>query len=282
MAIINRVIFFLSFISFIHGCTPSFSPQHEIIGKWYCTANNSDPIYEFKPNKYYSISKPNSDFILEGKYEMDSDSNRITLHYQGSKMNAAFQMEGDSLILVFYKPFKGQIDESVILKKVGGKNTLHNINITEINSQQIFLPSQFRGNAYINYDQDQGQKKKYSNDKSPLIFIPYNGFLQTQFEADPFNYIKGNILFSITDSGNINHNIKSFRFSEYTSKIDILLDQGFNIDSVYVCLYGYNQEGRDVVNKRFNKELEGNILFFKIDTLKNLLHDPYYNTYLNK
>ena len=42
-------------------------------------------------------------------------------------------------------------------------------------------------------------------------------------------------------------------------------------DSVYACIYGFNQLNRDSIDKIFHTKVEGNVFMFRVDTLKNIL-----------
>lgn len=273
---------FLVLVSLIQICFPSVQTNDGIIGKWYCISNNNGLIYEFKSDNHFSIYKPNSPLLIEGKFEVDCDSNKIMLYGKGVSIHYTFQFNDDQLILIDYKIFKEQIGHFAVLKKVGSPPGSISKDISKDKGQQIVLPYLFHGLVYICYGQNDGSKKVYANDNSPLINIPADGFLQTQFKEDPFNLIKGNISFLTNDSNNIWHKIPSFQFDKYIDNYEDLINQGFKEDSVYVCLYGYNRARRNDINKQFKKTIEGNILFLKVDTLKNLLYNPYEFTYLKK
>ena len=274
--------FFLALVSLIQICFPSVQTNEGIIGKWYCISNNNGLIYEFQSDNYFSICKPNSPLKIEGKFEVDYDSNKIIVYGEGIPIHYTFQFEHDQLILIDYKIFTGQIGHYALLKKVNSPTDSVTTNISTDRGQQIVLPYLFHGLAYICYNQNDGSEKVYTSDNIPLIHIPTNGFLQTQFKEDPFNFIKGNISFLTNDTNNIWHKIPSFQFDKYIDKYEELVNQGFKEDSVYVCLYGYNRDRRIDINKQFKKIIEGNILFFKVDTLKNLMYNPYEYTYLKK
>lgn len=49
------------------------------------------------------------------------------------------------------------------------------------------------------------------------------------------------------------------------------------MDSVYVCLYDFNQISREEINSMFGERVDGNVLCFRRDTLKNLLDNPFLN-----
>jgi hypothetical protein len=42
-------------------------------------------------------------------------------------------------------------------------------------------------------------------------------------------------------------------------------------DSVYVCVYGFNQTSRTEINNLYGEKISGNVLMIKVDTLKNIL-----------
>lgn len=278
----NLILLLILVIALIFCRTPFLSCNHPINGKWYCISNNNGFIYDFRSDKHYSVYNKDTSLFFEGTYKINYETDTITFMEENGTMAALFQFYKERLIIIFLKPNNDQIDDYVILEKAG---TLHGPNVTfkqKDNGQEIIIPPLYRGIVNVCYCQNKGQKENSVKKNNSLIYIPQNGLLHTQFEDDPFGYVKGNIRFYSTDTNGHRYEIPSFHFGKYTNKINELLKQGFVMDSVYVSLLGYNQEGRNIINKRFNKTLNGNVLYFKVDTLKNLLHNPYYNTYLDR
>jgi hypothetical protein len=48
---------------------------------------------------------------------------------------------------------------------------------------------------------------------------------------------------------------------------------GFDNESRYVCVFGFNQVSRENINHIFVESIQGNVLMFQVDTLKNILEN---------
>ena len=144
----------------------------------------------------------------------------------------------------------------------------------EIDSTLFVFENNFFGYVLINYNQPDGQEKKYTKNGTKIIDVPISGTLKTQFIADPFNYILKNIKFA--RKNNINKEIPHICFKWARSqKLEGLVELGYDTNAVYVILQDYNQMGRGYINEWWDEEITGQVLMFKIDTLKNLLIEPY-------
>ena len=259
------------------------SAQTEIVGKWHSISNNYGLRYDFRSDNQYTICNADSSLFVVGRYEIFPDAGIIKQYIEGDIIPVIieYKFNEDKLILMYHKAFKNHISHLTVLKKDDTINVQVEKDSSLICGQHIVLPMKYRGNVFINYNQKDGQEKKYTFDNRPLISIPANGLLQTQFEEDPYYFILGRITFSIIDSTALYQDIKFFSFDKYYHNLNELLSQGYCMDSVYVCTYGYNRQPRKEINKLFDKTIEGNVMMFRIDTLRNLISNPFSKLSLN-
>ena len=246
----------------------------DLIGTWICTTQNN-LVYKFDTNKQYSY-KFNDRFEITGQYKIDLKNNQLYLYFKNSKtpVKYSFKVAGDYLILMIHKKIENHIDEIILLKRQGSLQTL------KLDSPTIkfLIPDGYSGYVYVNYNQSKNHNE-YNNQNNILIEIHKSGKTITQNNINPYSYITKNIEFKYESNLNT---IPFFIFNEYTGRLNNLLNQGFSMDSTYVCLYGFNQIARENINKIFDQEIKGNVLMFKIDSLKNLIHNPYTNVHLDK
>jgi len=259
------------------------SAQNELIGIWHSISNNYGLIYEFRSDNQYTIYNTDSSLFVIGRYEIFPDAGIIKQYVGGDNVpiDIEYKFFEGKLILMYHKAFNSQISHLTVLKKGETKVSKDEMDPSISSGQQILLPRKYRGNVFISYNQKDGQEKKYTSDGRPLISIPTNGLLQTQFQEEPYDFILGRISFSVYDTTESVKNVKSFSFDKYYHNFNELLGHGYFTDSVYVILYGYNRQTRKEINKLFDKTIEGNVMMFKIDTLKNLIYNPFSNTYLD-
>jgi hypothetical protein len=258
------------------------SDQTEIVGKWHSISNNYGLRYDFRSDNQYTLCNADSSLFVVGRYEIFPDAGIIKQYIEGDTVPAVIEYKffEDKLILMQHKAFKNQISHLTVLKNDASK--IVQVEDSSLScGQQIVLPMKYRGNVFINYNQKDGQVKEYTYDKRPLISIPANGLLQTQFPEEPYNFILGRITFSIIDTTALYRHIKFFSFDKYYHNLNELFSQGYDMDSVYVCTYGYNRQTREEINKLFDKTIEGNVMMFRIDTLKNLISNPFSKSTLN-
>lgn len=277
----RKLLFYLLAVQFIASC--SSNPEKKLAGRWVCISNNNGLIYDFKPNHTLTINFDNL-FTLNGTYTLVPNTDSLLVFTQDtqSPIRFTYKFRGSLLFLVAYKNFQNQIDEVFILSRSGIKvvntDTSHQKDIST-----IILPPKYIGAVYINYNQQTGQPKEFGVQGGAIIHVPSNGVLKTQLSANPIGYIEGSFSFREKTNG-LARNVKQlkfFNFNKYTGELDKLINQGFNLDSVYVCIYGYNQTSREEINKVFGEPIKDNVLMFRVDTLKNLIHNPYYNISLD-
>lgn len=239
--------------------------ENYLVGDWYLYNELS-----FTLDKDYNFqSYNNGKIFFSGKYELLNDSLLFTS--EGSlviKYN--FKYFNDSLFLCNNKtpsgPLKDHIDEINIFTRTKKESNQVNKAI-KLKSEKFILPDNFYGEFHVNYNQASGQLKKLDDLNNRLIYIENDGLTKTQFKVDPLNYALEKMVFFQ------NGCIISFFISDRIMNLNEteLKTLGYSLDSIYVCVYGFNQIGRKEINKIFNQKIEGNVLTMKIDTLKNLL-----------
>jgi hypothetical protein len=250
------------------------SAENEIIGIWHSVSNNNGLIYDFRPDNQYTICNADSSILITDRYEILPDVGILKQYIGEDYFKVDYKVFDNKLIFMYNKGFINHISYLVVLEKGAEKTGNVEMDLSPPGGQQIVLPLKYRGIVIVSYNQKEGQEKNYTADNRPLISIPANGLLQTQFEEEPYNYILGKISFSVSDSNTVKRNIKFFSFDKYYHNLDELLGQGYYMDSVYVCTYGYNRLPRKEINKLYGKPIEGNVMMFSIDTLKNLILNP--------
>jgi hypothetical protein len=250
----------------------------DIIGTWVCISNNNEQIYEFK-DENKCIIHVNKRIVINGQYDIDEVNKRLNLLFENSKtaIKCTFQVKDDFLMLVIHKDIENQIDEILLLKKQSTKQ--NDISKVDFHTLKFLVPDGFIGNIYINYNHPKGSNIQYGAHENSIIRIPSSGKVITQDNINVFSYITKNLEFEYETSL---EKIPFFIFNEYTNRLDDLLDKGFSIDSTCICLYGFNQIPREDIDEIYNKKIDGDVLMLSVDTLKNLIHNPYIGRYLNK
>jgi len=271
----KRITIILFAIPILFYCKPN--TEKTLTGKWNCISNSNNQFYEFYENKNY-VFKVNDYLTVRGNYILTPDS--LILYDEGNQIFAKYVLKiiNDQTVLINYKKYN-HIDEVSLLERDG-----RNISRKAINENAelttIILPRNYTGYVYICYNQKSGQKKEFGVKGNPIIHIPSDGLFKTKHIEDPINYALGKFQF-LNELGNSkNRTIPFFFFTENIGQLDKILNKGYSMDSVYVCIYGYNQTQRENINTLFNQKIDGNVLMFRVDTLRNMIRNPFLGTQL--
>ena len=275
----KKFFFLVLAIQLIFSCKTNL--EKEIIGNWECVSNSHNQTYEFKTDHTY-VFRLNEFVTLNGKYKIIPEMDSLILYNEDNKLLVDFiyKIMDNKLLLINYKKHH-HIDEVSLLKR-GKDSSSINKGINDSGLTTLLFPKDFRGYVYICYNQELGEEKEFMENGNPILQIPSNGLLKTKLQEDPINFILGKFIFIETNSNRINKKTPFFFFTEYIGSLDKLLGKGFNMDSVYVCIYGYNQTSREEVNKVFQEPIDGNVLMLRVDTLKNMVVNPFLDTRLKK
>jgi hypothetical protein len=136
---------------------------------------------------------------------------------------------------------------------------------------KYILPENHRGAVIVIYDTIDGIKSVYDNGVE-IFKIPKDGILKTKSPVHPFLIAQGKVAFYEEEKEN-----------KLLREINVFnpLSTNHYEDEVYIQVNGYNQIARDIVNDQLKFSTDKNILFFTIDTLKNLKEKNLYEYFTN-
>ncbi len=277
--ITTLILFFISII--LHAQNNDINKK--IIGKWKCGKKT----YEFKDNNELILDfgefKNNGKVFqikVNSRYSVIS-SNCLLTFMDNIKYPFIWviTIKENQMYIVNYKSIEDQIDEVCVFRKEGSKKKKIKISGKTHN---FVIPDNYAGNIFVNYNCTNVLEKKVFSDTSVTLYISNNGLLKTQEREDPWGYVEGNIKFSQI-RGEDKKEVPFFISGDFVNltKQDII-NKGYKLDSIYVHLLGYNQTGRNEINKIFNERIYGNVLMFRIGTLKDLLFNPFTNSNIYK
>lgn len=265
---------------FLFACQHSIEEQ--VIGKW-IGVGDKDYAMEFLKNGEVNIYNGNRKFHLEAYgqfiYDFIQKKDSLFLIIKGERTGDIFEnflvhLEKDFLLLITYK--KGDGIDNHIAEIVTCIREGHSLKKDkEATRTKFFIPKEFIGTIYIAYNQVNGVAKNYDDDGNRLVKIPESGLVETTFMENPLFIAKKRIDFFYSNNNpenykNLNligHNeIKKFYEKNWFDKLDPV----YHPDSVVVVALGYNQAGRDYINKLFNKKINGNVEVYRVDTLRNI------------
>ncbi len=199
-----------------------------------------------------------------GKYFIQPENDSLILTTQWDfSLRFKFQFVNNSLVLWSEKSSvgetKGHIDEIFAFSKRGNDKP----RMSDDSEKEIFkLPLNFIGDIFINYHQKGAGNNLVDRQKNRIISVTDRGFVKTEFKEQILPYA-----FGLFEFESLNKRYPFFIQDLMTStEINRL-----NPDSVYVCVYGYNQIGRKEINKLYGEKITGNVLMLKVDTLKNII-----------
>jgi len=231
-------------------------------GEW----NFSDTIKLsfFGKNEFRWKVSDNKELDFFGTYSINADFDSILLNTQwGFSIPYKFQFVNNALVLWNEKSntgaTKGHIDEILTFIKNGDDKPLVD---TDLKKDIFKLPSNFIGDVFINYNQKEAGNKSFDSQNNRIIEVSDNGLVKTEFEE----------LILPLAFGLYEFESPSKKYSFFID--DVVKDSEINKlnpDSVYVCVYGYNQTSREGIDKLYGEEIHGNVLMLKVDTLSNIL-----------
>ncbi|TVQ14937.1 MAG: hypothetical protein EA361_06850, partial [Bacteroidetes bacterium] len=143
--------------------------------------------------------------------------------------------------------------------------------------QSVFvIPDGFTGSAWIAMNQPEGEPYTISEEGLPVIELPPSGLLKSRVPIMAEALAKREFSFyyhAESDSQPIPpvhyKCVELFR-SEGFSEEEIQ-SHGYDLDQVYVLYYRYDVPGGDKISEMFGKRIEGQVLHFQIDTLRDMI-----------
>ena len=265
MRILNSI--FIAVISF----SPVSTKQNvrKLAGEW-TNGNLTVTINKDKTCKWNA----GSTFQFEGDIESITDST-IRFSFAGDfDLSFNYVLWKKNLVLWSYKSIEDShgyhLDEVSSLHKPRVRKMKKAIDTDISTKEEFHLPIEFNGIAYVCYNQN-GSGNNIQNKHARIIEISKDGLSKTEFVEEPVTLGLQNYTFTryYKDLPFFNHQNVLEKTIEEINKM------GYSQDSVYVCLYGYNQMGRRYVNEVFNEDIQGNVLMFSVDTLHNILTRQY-------
>lgn len=184
---------------------------------------------------------------------------------------------GRRLILISMKEgeaWKDHIDEVLVFLPAELENTKGlDAYPGKMPRQQFLLPEGFTGPIYIAYGQESGVEAEFDAQGRPLFNIPAAGMLETQVPEDPVAFALGAMQFYYTSAKGAAQRTIPLVPTDKIRPLGGAPTAGsgqYHPDSVYVWALGYNQLGRNNINRLFGKAVEGNVGMFQVDTLRKL------------
>jgi hypothetical protein len=251
-----KILSLFTLALFVYSCS-----KDKFKGEWVY----SDKLaLSFMDKNEFKWKANNNKVDLSGKYFIQPDHDSLILNTQWNfSLGFKYQFVNNSLILWNEKSntgkLKGHIDEVyTFVRKGQDKQQLS----AEFKKDIFKLPPNFTGFVYINYNQKGTGNNLIDGHNNRKIEVSNDGLVKTEFEESILPLALGLYEFKSP--------IRTYSFfiqdliedSEITS---------LKADSIYVCVYGYNQESREEINKLYGQEINGNVLMFRVDTLKNIM-----------
>jgi|LSQX01.3.fsa_nt_gb hypothetical protein len=145
--------------------------------------------------------------------------------------------------------------------------------------REVFiLPDNFLGFSWIAMEQPDGKPVVYDQNGRRVFRIPESGLLLTQAQPLPTALAKREYSFFFEKKENISSEpvsiipencLSLFKSQKLTE--EQIREFGYDPKKMYVLVYRYNNPGREEINELFGRTIKGQVLWFRVDTLENLL-----------
>ena len=241
-----------------------FAQDDFILGRWHHSAA-PDFFIQVDSLGYFTFN-PEMD-LFSGrtyKYTIFKDGG----YYDGIEVDSLFrgriQLERNFMVYYSFQDREGmenRIDEVSLFYKVGAKPG--DLDFSQEPKTIITLPEGFRGKFCIAYDQPDGKPYEIDAQGNTHLQVDESGYLGTTLPVDPFRKAKGN---EVLRYQNAMQNLLVLDMN-YAEKADL------SIPPQTICVYvqGFNKQGRSILNKKLGKTIEGNVVYYVVDTYENLL-----------
>lgn len=244
-----------------------FDTESKILGEW---VDNGQPKFLFNSENIFQLNLENN-LVIEGNYILiEPDTLRVFLE-DAFFIDYVYKYFNDSLVLYSFKnhsgPLKEHLDEITLLTRRNNSRQCIDTLIS-LRNDMFLLPDNFIGKVYVNFDQIDGQTQNFDNEGNRIIKIPESGYVKTIFKEEPLKYALEKMCFIQKETA-LPYFIESKKRKMNEKEF---IEEGYNLESVYVCIEGYNQTSRKIINEVYGQEIKGNVLMFQIDTLKNILN----------
>lgn len=241
-----------------------FAQHNSILGRWHHSAT---PEFFIQVDSLgYFTFNPEMDWFSGKtyKYTIHKDGG----YHDGIEVDSLFrgriQLEHNFMVYYSFQEREGmedRIDEVNLFYKAGAKP--EDLDFSKEPKTIITLPVGFRGKFCIAYNQPDGKPFEIDAQGNTHLQLDESGYLGTTLPVDPFRMAKGN---EVLRYQNATQNLLVLD-RNYAEKVD------FSIPPQTICVYfqGFNKEGRQTLNRKTGKTIEGNVVYYVVDTYENLL-----------
>jgi len=293
-------VFAFTFLNFLKCTSPKsdYTLQDRIIGEWrnlFDDCNSKEGLsliiseehletgtsnMRFRHSYFISRETSQGQMMELGLFDSMFSSNGSdydTVFGPKDTIKANLYLADDILVLLIFKG--GEIsDQYQIANAYSKKIKEQRKTFTSKVSTVFVLPDGFRGYSWVAIEQPNGKAPEKDSEGRPIIEIPENGVLETKASVTPVALAKRELGFYFREDrdnkqGRIPHisdNCRQLFVSKNLTDEEIV-NSGYDPDQVYVYYYRYNNPGREEINKLFEKEITGQVFWFRVDTLRNLL-----------
>lgn len=186
----------------------------------------------------------------------------VIYNFEFKRRNArrrAIQVFPNQITYFIFKDAAGiesHVDEYAVLFRKGTERviTKTGLHITYI------VPQNYKGVVWVAFNQPDGVKPEYDSTGGAVLRIPENGMLSTSLHEDVFATAQKNYSVAYEAGGKNYINYKTFDKSEPFDSTCCGTDERIAL------VGGFNQEGREDIEKFFGKKLSGNVFSFFIGT----------------
>ncbi len=251
-----KILSLFTLALFLYSCS-----KDKFKGEW---TYSDKLVLSFLDKNEFKWKAKNNNLDLFGKYFAQPDQDSIVFKTQWNySMRFKYQFVNNALVLWNEKAnsgeLKGHIDEIYTFIRKGQ----HKQQVISDSKKEIFmLPSNFIGNVFINYNQKGSGNNLIDIQNNRKIEVSNDGLAKTEFEVSILPLAFGLYEFKSP------LRTYSFFIQDLIEDSEII---SLKEDSIYVCIYGYNQQSREEINKLYSQEINGNVLMFRVDTLKNIM-----------
>jgi hypothetical protein len=251
-----KILYLFTLALFLSSCS-----KDKFNGDW---IYSDKLVLSFLDKNEFKWTTNNSKVDWYGKYFIQPDQDSLILNTQWDfSIRFKYQFVNNSLVLWNQKAnsgdLKGHIDEILTFIKKGQDKQ----QVRAVSKKEIFmLPPNFIGFVYINYNQKGSGNNLIDDQNNRKIEVTNDGLVKTEFEESILPLAFGLYEFKSP--------LRTYSFFIQ----DLIKDsemKSLKTDSIYVCVYGYNQERREEITKLFGQKINGNVLMFRVDTLKNIM-----------
>lgn len=260
-----------------------------ILGNWIQSNTDNRKLSFFRDGtfkEYYngeeSISKYNTK-NKSNRYKIKEHSDTIWLYLTEKNVMSnngivknfvkhyAVRINNNNLTMISYKEIKelySHVDEYSIWVKEGSSGTMSSKCGKHI---KYIFPPNFKGTAWIAFNQTNGVPPVYDNLGNAVLHIPENGLLITSLHEDVFATANKNYsLLEETNNSNIYYVYQAFdKFDKFDSTC-------CKPNEYIAVMCGFNQDGREAINGFFGRAIQGNVMAIYIGKYKwfekNCLH----------